>query len=158
MINTQEVTLKFICKDGVYKTETFLKSIENDNPYIVFVLKTPENIIYEQNREFFRISVKYDCLCYTEDGNNCSGKIMNFSANGVCIEFPKAFIISKNVKLQLFIENKNIEVLAKYIRSNFKADSYLVSFNFTKISEKNRDYISQICIKKQLEEKRNSLN
>jgi c-di-GMP-binding flagellar brake protein YcgR len=157
LINTQEVALDFVCKDGIYKTKTLLKSVEKDEPYVVFILKTPENIEYEQLREFFRIPVKYDCTCITEDGNSISGITTNISANGVCVEFHKTFIFSKNLKLRISIEKTNIELVAKYIRSDFAENNYKVSFAFTKISEQDRDYISQVCIKKQLEHKRNSL-
>ena len=45
----------------------------------------------------------------------------------------------------------------KYIRSERINDSYKLSFAFTKISEKDRDCISQICILKQIETKRNNI-
>ena len=50
----QEIDFSVICNDGIYKTKTILKSIENNEPYVFFILKTPTGIEYQQNREYFR--------------------------------------------------------------------------------------------------------
>ena len=51
------------------------------------------------------------------------------------------------------------EVLEKddNLSVRYTDDGYKISFMFKEISENNRDFISQVCIKKQLEEKRNSI-
>ena len=64
-LNTpQEVALSFVCENGLYRTSTTLKSIENDAPYIFFVMKTPVGIEYQQNREYFRVKMNEKAILY----------------------------------------------------------------------------------------------
>ena len=161
LINTQDVVLSMVCNDGLYRTKTLLKKIENAEPYIVFILETPQGIEYEQNREYFRIPVQYDCFCKTEE-DDCiqgyEGKTVDISANGVCVVFKKVFLFSGKLTLIIYIENKPVELKVKYIRSEIlENEEFKVSFAFKQISESDRDLISKICIQKQLENKRKAL-
>ena len=62
-INTpQDVSLSFVCVNGLYRTNTTLKFIENDPPYIYFTLRTPEGLEYQQNREYFRIKMEENAI------------------------------------------------------------------------------------------------
>ena len=87
----QEIDFSVICNDGIYKTKTILKSVEKDEPYVFFVLETPVGIEYQQNREYFRVPVKYDCIYnIREDGSikEFSAQTADISANGVSIILP----------------------------------------------------------------------
>ncbi|MBE7710774.1 MAG: hypothetical protein E7Z92_01400 [Cyanobacteria bacterium SIG31] len=161
LINPQEVVISFICSDGLYRTKTFLKSIENAEPYILLVLQTPQGMEYEQNREYFRVSVEYDCTCEIKDNENIkelNGKTIDLSANGICAKFSTPFLSASEVNLKLYIENRVIELASRIVRNEIAEDNtFKASFAFTKVLDSDRDFISQICIKKQLEQKRNSL-
>ena len=160
-ITAQEVTLKIVCSDGLYQTKTQLKKIEKETPYFLLILQTPNGVEYNQNREFFRVPIEYGCICQTKNEQNIeeySGKTVNISANGICAKFKTPFLTTKKVDLRLLVENKVIEVNAKYIRNEILENGFcLISFSFIKISNQDRDYISRICIQKQLEQKRNAL-
>ena len=56
------------------------------------------------------------------------------------------------------VNERMVRANIKYIRSEKLDDGYKISFAYTNISDSDRDYISQVCIKKQLEQKRNSLS
>lgn len=156
----QEIDFSVICNDGLYKTKTILKSIEKDEPYVFFTLETPVGIEYQQNREFFRVPVKYKCVYKTNINNETkelSVITYDISANGVSIELPN-HIISENLsELTINIDGIQIATKVKYIRSEKINEGYKISFAFVGISESDRDYISQVCIKKQLEQRRKSL-
>lgn len=156
----QEVDFSVICNDGIYKTKTVLKSIETAEPYVFFILQTPEGIEYQQNREYFRVPVEYNCIYRIRenyDEKEYSATTADISANGVSINLPN-HIISENLS-ELIIDIDGIKIVTKvrYIRSEKTDNGYRISFMFSKISELDRDLISQVCIKKQLEEKRKSL-
>ena len=156
----QEVTLFFICNDGVYNASCQLKSIEIEEPYAIYVFEKPQNILYEQKREFFRIPAVFDCTYYITNDNQTTEyktKSTDLSANGISIlipntENPEAFSI-----ITIFLDGKQITAPIKYIRNEKYNDSYKYSFTFTDLKEKDRDFISQFCFQKQLERKRNSL-
>jgi len=156
----QEITLNIICKDGLYKTKTNLKSIENDEPYTFFYLETPKGFEYQQNREYFRVLLNQDCTYSVRQNGELKRykvKTTNISANGICIETPELIISEQDSYISLNAGSKIIEVRVKYIRSERVNDGFLISFSYINILESDRDLISQICIKKQLEQKRSSL-
>lgn len=156
----QEITLSFICNDGLYRTKTILKSVENDEPYTFFTLNTPQGIEYEQNREYFRVLAKYDCIYKVlVDGVavEYNSKTVDISANGVSILLPKHIISERNSELYIIINNKPFRTKIKFVRSEKVNEGYKISFTYVDISEQDRDFISQICLKKQLEQRRNSI-
>ncbi len=156
----QEIDFSVICIDGLYKTKTILKSVEKDEPYIFFILETPAGMEYQQNREFFRVPVSYDCRYVIELNNEIKEfycTTADISANGISIILPN-HVISENLSdLTVNIDGIRIATKVKYVRSEKTNDGYRISFSFARISELDRDYISQVCLKKQLEQKRNSL-
>ena len=157
----QNVTLSIICNEGLYRTETRLKSVDIEEPYIFFILDTPQGMEFQQNREYFRVPGAYNCAYYihSEDGTTClTGKTFDISANGVSIIVPVHAVSKENSELEIMINERTVRAYAKCVRSEETADGYKLSFTFEQISNSDRDYISQICIKKQHEQKRNSLS
>lgn len=156
----QEIDFSVICNDGIYKTKTVLKSVEGDEPYVFFILETPIGIEYQQNREYFRVPASYDCVYRVNDGENISeykAKTADISANGVSIIIPNHIISEELSELVLNINEIQILTKVRYIRSEKVDEGYRLSFSYVVISELDRDFISQVCIKKQLEQRRNSI-
>lgn len=155
----QEVTLSIVCSDGLYRTKTRLKSIDNEEPYTFFALETPQGLEYQQNREYFRVPAQYDCVYTIEDeaGNReYQTQICDISANGVSIFLP-VHDISDEASIEISFNEIKIAARIRYVRSERLEEGYKLSFTYAAISNLDRDFISQICIKKQLEQKRNSL-
>ena len=156
----QEIDFSVICNDGIYKTKTILKSVEKDEPYVFFILETPVGIEYQQNREYFRVPVKYDCIYkIREDGSikEFSAQTADISANGVSIILPTHTISEEISELVININDIKIVTKVHYVRSEKVDNGHRLSFSFASISELDRDFISQVCIKKQLEQRRNSI-
>lgn len=156
----QNVMLNIICDNGLYYAETILKSVENDDPYVFFTLKTPDNLEFSQKREFFRVLASLKCICNSNMDNrinNIELKTFDLSANGICIISPSFFEFKNITDLEVFINDRKVETKVRYIRSENFNEGYKISFSFAKISEHDRDFISQFCIKKQLEQRRNNL-
>jgi c-di-GMP-binding flagellar brake protein YcgR len=157
----KEVKLNMVCNDGLYSSKTVIKKIEDSYPYIFFVLKTPENVFHEQKREYFRVNVKYDCVCeVTVDGGKREFRTetVDLSANGVLIILPALINYYDSITLLIGVEGRVISIQARLVRAEMLAlNSYKTSFTFVKISRQDQDYISQVCIKKQLEDKRKSV-
>lgn len=154
----QEITLSIVCQDGLYRTKTILKEVSEDEPYRFFYLDTPKGLEYQQNREYFRISANYGCAYYVHsDGEvqSYTTETCDISANGVSIMLPELVISEEDSEIEMMLEERYIRANIQYVRSEKQSSGYKLSFMFTNISDKDRDYISQICIKKQLELKRN---
>ena len=155
----QEIILSIVCKDGLYRTKTKLKSIDNAEPYIFFALETPQNVEYQQNREYFRVLAEYNCI-YTITSENQIKKFTthtyDISANGVSIVMPVHEISTDDADIEIDFNNIKIAAKIKYVRSEKLEDGYKLSFTYSGISNLDRDFISQVCIKKQLEQKRKS--
>lgn len=151
----KEILLSIVCRDGLYKTKTVLKSISNDDPYVFWALELPENLEYQQNREYFRIPIDASCLCKV-NGGFVEVRTIDLSANGVSV-YSQNQEINNEVTIILKFEDRQIEAQVKKIRTEIYEDGKKISFQFVNIAENDRDFISQICLKKQLEDRRNSL-
>ena len=151
----QEVSLSFVCENGLYRTSTTLKSIENDAPYIFFVMKTPVGIEYQQNREYFRVKMDEDAIISFEN-ETIPCKIHDISANGVRLILLRKVDIPEEVNLDLLFSEKELKIKSKFIRFDTEDNIPKVSFEFLGITDSERDFISQKCIQKQLEYKRSS--
>lgn len=154
----QQVTLSIVCSEGLYRTQIKLKSVSVQAPYIYMYLETPESLEYQQNREYFRIPVSYNCVYYVQNNNQPAAfqaQTTDISANGVSIILPVHVFSEDDADIEIMVEERLISAKIRYIRSEKIDDGYKLSFKFIDISIRDRDYISQICIQKQLEDKRN---
>lgn len=153
----QQVTLSIICSEGLYRTQTKLKSCYSEPPFVFLKLETPSSLEYQQNREYFRMPVDYNCVYYVNNNNQpamFTTKTADISANGVSIYLPVHVFSEEDAEIELMLGEKLISAKIRYVRSERVKDGYKLSFKFTNLSSKDKDYISQICIQKQLEEKR----
>lgn len=155
-LNTpQEVALSFVCENGLYRTSTTLKYIENDAPYTFFAMKTPVGIEYQQNREYFRVKMDEDAII-SFDKETIPCKIHDISANGVRLILLRKVEIPEEADLDLLFAPKGIKTKAKFIRFDNEDNVPKVSFEFLGMMDSDRDFISQKCIQKQLEYKRSN--
>lgn len=155
-LNTpQEVALSFVCENGLYRTSTTLKYIENDAPYTFFTMKTPVGIEYQQNREYFRVKMDEDAII-SFDKETIPCKIHDISANGVRLILLRKVEIPEEADLDLLFAPKGIKTKAKFIRFDNEDNVPKVSFEFIGMTDSDRDFISQKCIQKQLEYKRSN--
>lgn len=156
----QEVTFSIVCSDGLYKAQARINKIDNDEPYTFFYLSEIQNLQHEQKREYFRVDMDCDCV-YTIHNNDISKefhtKTANISANGVNLILPENIISETPSDLEITVDGKRIHTKLKYIRSEKINNGYEISFKYINLSESDRDYISRVCLKKQLEERRNNL-
>ena len=155
----QEVTLSIVCNDGLYRTKTKLKSVESEEPYIFFYLEIPVGMEYQQNREYFRISANYSCVYYVNVGDeprSYTTTTCDISANGVSFELPEPVYTDYDSEMDIMVEERLIHTKIKYIRNEKSNNGYRLSFSFSDISQADQDYISKICIQKQLEQKRST--
>ena len=152
----QEVTLSFVCENGLYRTNTELKYVNYEEPYILFVLKTPQGLEYQQNREYFRVKINEDALLSFE-GKVIPCKTHDISASGVRLILNDKINIPENVVIDMLFRPKGVKVKARFVRYDEEDEVLKASFNFVGLPESVVDTISQLCIQKQLEYKRNSL-
>lgn len=154
----QPITLSIVCSEGLYRTRSILKSYSCKAPYVFLYIETPESLEYQQNREYFRIPVSYNCAYYVKNNGQpatFTTVTADISANGVSIILPVHVFSEEDAEIEMMVEERLIPAKIQYIRSEKIADGYKLSFKYTDISDKDKDYISQVCIKKQLENKRN---
>ena len=156
----QYVELGIITDTGLYKAFSDLKYITKEPPYVFFTIKTPDDMEYHQNREFFRVKMDENATISYLEGEQekqISCETYDISANGVrlimdsYVEFPEV------VRITLHLPNKDIVTDAKYVRKDEEDGILKFSFSYTDIKEADLDYISQICFKKQLELRRKML-
>jgi len=152
----QEISLGIICDNGLYKASTTLKFIQNQEPYVFFTMKYPDDFDYQQNREFFRVRMEGNVLVrFSENVIPC--KIYDISANGIRVALDNDIQFPDNVTLDILFSQKSVKTAAKYIRTDIEDDILKAAFNFVNLSDSGRDIISQKCIQKQLEDKRKQL-
>lgn len=152
----QDISLSIVCENGLYRTTTPLKCIENKDPYVFFIIKTPAGLEYQQNREYFRVQMQEDVLL-SFAGKVIPCKMYDISANGIRVQLKEKIDMPENVMLDILFSPKSIKTKAKYIRTDDEDNILKASFYFINLSDTNRDIISQKCIQKQLQDKRNAL-
>lgn len=156
----QEVDISVATDNGLYRTKTTLKSIQKEDKYIYFSLKNPEDFLFEQKREYFRVKLNENALVRYEENENVkqvSGETYDISANGVRLVFDRKIPFPETVQISLFLPQRTITAEARYVRYDEDDNIIKASFSFVNMKELDLDYISQICLKKQLEERRNSI-
>ena len=160
-INTpQEVRLGIACDNGLYTAVTTLKYIEKDVPYFFFIIKTPYDFDYQQKREYFRVKIDENAIItYNTDNTekSISCETFDLSGNGVRLIIDENYDIPENVHITLFLPKRTVETDAKYIRTDEEDKILKASFSFIDLEESDLDYISQICLQKQLETRRKSI-
>ena len=157
---SQDITFSIVCTEGLYRTKTVLRKVENDEPYTFFFITPPASLEYQQNREYFRVELALKCIfSYRLNGEiiNIQSQTTDISASGVSIILPQREIGNEDAWLSIMANHRQIKTKVRYIRDEKTGSEYKVSFRFTEISEPDRDYVSQICIKKQLEDRRKNL-
>jgi len=157
----KEIELGIACDNGLYKANTILKKIEKENPYILFSIRTPDDMEFQQKREFFRVKLTENAnIVYQigEDEHRLSAMTYDISGNGVRIQLEEPIEFPEDVRLFLSLPDRLIDTKAKYIRTDEEDKILKVSFNFVDLSPSDIDYISHICFQKQMEERRKNLS
>lgn len=161
IVTPQEVSIGIACDNGLYKADTTLKKVEKeDESYILFSLRKPEDTEYQQKREYFRVKIHESITVIFEQNEEVikyPAITYDISANGVRIELDKNMTFPKDVRLLLFLPDKTVDVKAQYIRSDDEDQITKAAFRFKDIPQADLDYISQVCFRKQLEERRKNL-
>ena len=157
----QEVSLSFICDNGLYKTKTKLNFVQFDekDECIFFSLATPEEVEFQQNREYFRIQMQEKVVVsYKRDDEEVEipAYIYDISANGIKIVLSGMMKFPEEVFLEIYLPSKKIKTSAKYVRTDDEDGICKASFHFIDLPIQDLDYISRLCLIKQLEQRRNS--
>ncbi len=156
----QEVTLGIASPNGLYTAKTVLKNVGEEPPFLLFSMKKPENLEYRQNREYFRVKINENAsVIYNvgEKEEKISAITYDLSANGVRIELDEEIAFPETVRLVLYLRKREIDVQAQYVRNDKEDKIIKSSFKFIDISDQDLDYISRICLAKQLEDRRKNL-
>lgn len=156
----QDIEVSFICENGLYKARTELKYTDKDDEFIYFALKIPEEVEYRQSREYFRVRLQEKVfISYTKDNQEHCIECLthDISANGLCVILPQITDFPEEVNIILKLREKDILTKAKFIRTDNEDDILKASFNFENLKERDMDYISQICIQKQIENRKSVL-
>lgn len=154
--NPQDVITSFVCENGLYRTSTQLKHTEKREEYTFFILQTPEGIEYQQNREFFRVK-KDNKVILRYDNKVLTCEMHDISANGIRLVLPEHIGEPENVIIDMMFDTRDIKTHAQFVRTDDEDGILKFSFRFVDMPESDQDFISQICIQTQLEQKRNSV-
>jgi len=150
----QKVAIDFIAHDGLYKTHTMLKEIRNEGEYTYFVIDNPASLDYQQNREYYRVIVEYDCIYSvdTENGTESFNAVTyDLSAGGVSIIMDENIISQEEMSIVICMTERNIKSHLKFIRcERFEESQYKLSFEFTDLAEKDYEILQNLCVTKQL--------
>lgn len=152
----QEVTIGFICSDGLYKANTTLKFVGNRGQYALARLNIPEELEYKQDREYFRVKMNLKAILkFPNEIFACN--IDDISANGIRLLLDEQKEFPEKVEINILFDSKEIKTKAKFVRYDNEDDTIKASFNFINLDEQTLDFISKKCIQQQLLDKKNSL-
>lgn len=157
----QDIELSIACSDGLYYCNTTLTYVQIDAPYLFFAIKAPETMEHRQQREYFRVKMNNEAsISYlvADKLQRKTCKIYDISANGVRLATDNIISDIQEATINISLAQRTITAKAKYTRCDNEDDILKMAFQFTEILENDRDFISQQCIKQQLENKRNSIS
>ncbi len=150
----QEVLLKFVCSDGVYKTNTTLKDVVYGEDETSFIINNPKSLDYQQNREYFRILAEHDCVYTvdTEEGvESFDAVTYDISAGGVSIIVEKGVFSKEESSIIITTPERNIRSHLRFIRCEAYDENYKLSFEFTDLPPSDFQFLSELCVSKQVE-------
>lgn len=155
----QRVKLSIVSNSGLYLAETTLKFLQKEPPYIFFALETPTDVEHRQTREYFRVKMQKKAIISYKTENSLQQitcEIYDISANGIRLETDQKLENVDDLYINILFEEKSIKTKAKFSRIDNEDNVPKIAFQFTEISESDRDFISQKCIQQQIINKRNS--
>ena len=148
----QKISIGFVCHDGLYTTSANLKEVSAQDGYTYFVIKNPETLDYQQNREYYRILVDYDCIytVYSDDGTESySATTYDLSAGGVSIIMEENAISRDECSIVIMIPGGDLKSHLKFMRCDVHEDNYKLSFEFTDLSERDYQRLNELCVNEQ---------
>lgn len=150
----QKITLTFICHDGLYKTTTIVNDIYEEDGYKYFVINNPESLDYQQNREYYRILSKYDCIYTIDTGSGIesfNAVTYDISAGGVSIISSENIVPTRETSIVICMPERNLKAHIQFVRCEaYGEDEYKLSFFFVDLSDKDYKFLSDLCVQKQL--------
>ena len=156
----QQVSIGFASDNGLYKATTTLTYTKYEEPYLFFYLKTPEEVDFQQNREYFRVNLAKDVIISYKEGDTLkkvSAQLHDISANGIGVKLENEISFPEQVFVDIYFTNREINAKAKYVRTDTEDEFIKSSFHFIDLPNQDLDYISRTCIIKQIEDKRKTL-
>ena len=155
----QNVTVSFACDNGLYRTMVELIHSELRNSYVYFTLKTPEGLEFQQNREYFRVKMTEKAILSFKQNNEIKrvpSTTFDISANGVKLVIPEKYDNLEEVLINIMFDTRDFKSKARFVRYDDEDGVLKASFQFVELPNNDVDFISQKCIQKQLEYKRNN--
>ena len=149
----QNVSIGFVCNDGLYTTKADLIDVYTENEYTCFEILNPKSLDYQQNREYYRVLAEYDCI-YTVYGDyeneSYSAVTYDISAGGVSIVLPENAISIDECSLVIMFPDGDLKSHLKFMRCEAFDNNYKLSFEFTDLSERDYDRLKKMCVNKQI--------
>ena len=157
----QEVSLNIVCENGLYSTSTTLQLLDKQPPYVFFTVRTPQGLSFRQNREYFRVRMDCDVILsykYKNDTYRLNAKLYDISASGVKIALPERINAPQDASLEIYFAERTIKLNAEFLRFDNEDNILKAAFKYIDIPDEAVNFISQKCIKKQLEDRRHLLH
>ncbi len=151
----QEVKFCYITKDAMYSSDTQLLALQYSNYIATFILKAPQNFKRHQNRKYIRVKAENEAIISYRENNikkTITSKIYDISAGGVRFTLKEKPQFDGNVKINLILEGKFLEITAGLVKYYYKGRIPQVSFEFMDLPEDKKDIISNFCYKKLTQE------
>lgn len=161
-----ELKLHIYTDNGIYSMTSKVINFERTSTNTEYTITYPTNSKHSQRREYLRadIMVEFEMKIIKDDPastetiisgatKNICGKGMSFVANAPMPSY-------KSISLTLNFEDKTVKTTADlvYLKQIVVENrpKFIHAFTFTKISQKNVDFIIQKCLQFQLDFKKNT--
>ena len=163
----QNVKIKFVCEDGLYTATSTLQKIEKVDTVVYFNILPPGRMDKQQNRRYYRISLKRACVLIATDEEGHSmgfmSRLVDISAGGVLIHKLESMFKDEYVNLEpeqykyynivLFLDiDIVLKLSARFVRQEKGEDTYSYAFEFMRMKQSDTDTISKYVAKEQFEQ------
>ncbi len=156
-----DLKLYIYTDNGIYSAVSKILLATNGIINTEYVITYPTNSKHSQRREYFRadmlLDFKMEIMINTElnQTSNITGKTKNICGKGMSFVSNKPFPDCDFIQIELRFKEKTITTNAELVYSKQivvdNRPKFIHAFTFTKISQKNIDFIVKKCFLHQLE-------
>ena len=163
----QDIVVKFVAEDASYEGQATLQKIERGRTLVAFTITSPKTVERCQNRRYYRINLKRECVLVATDSEKHSSaflaRVIDVSGCGILVNkletmFSSGYVAIDPAKYEqfhiiLFLDiDKVLKLPARFVRQDATEGAGKYAFEYTDIKQNDIDLISKYVTKEQIEQ------
>lgn len=141
------ILLTLVCAESLFQTKAVIENFYKENGQIVLIIKNPEAMDFEHNREYYRAFKEFDCIYTVETENGIeafNAVTYDISIGGVTIVTAENIIPKRETSIVICTPNKDFKAHVEFSRCDAFGDNYKLAFIFIDLSDEDIMFLNDI--------------